>query len=148
MTPTHVPYRGSAPAITDLIGGHLPRCITVLGDFLPQIANPVLRMPAVANSTLSKFLPNVPTFAEQGFPSVVSTEAYGIFLPKGTSGDRVTRVNAALRDAVGSPDIIAALAQIGMEPASTTAESYRAYLERERQLWAPIVKASGFALDE
>jgi tripartite-type tricarboxylate transporter receptor subunit TctC len=144
----HAPYRGSAPALQDLVGGHVPAVMTVLGDFLPFKTSPGLRILAVSDKARSRFLPDVPTFTELGLPNVSGVETYGIFLPGKSPEALVARVQELVGEAVAHKDMIASLALIGMEPASLTAAEYRAYLARERTQWAPIVKQSGFSLDE
>jgi tripartite-type tricarboxylate transporter receptor subunit TctC len=144
----HAPYRGSAPALQDLVGGHVPAVMTVLGDFLPFKASAGLRILAVSDKARSRFLPDVPTFTELGFPNVSGVETYGIFLPGKSSEALVGRVQELVGEAVAQKNLIASLALIGMEPASLAAAEYRAYLARERARWAPIVKQSGFSLDE
>jgi tripartite-type tricarboxylate transporter receptor subunit TctC len=144
----HAPYRGSAPALQDLVGGHVPAVMTVLGDFLPFKASPGMRILAVTDKARSHFLPDVPTFAELGFPAVSGVETYGIFLPGKSPAALVARVHQLIGEAVAQKDMIASLAQIGMDPASLSASEYRAYLARERTRWAPVVKQSGFSLDE
>ena len=144
----HTPYRGSAPALQDLVGGHVPAVMTVLGDFLPFKASPGMRILAVTDKVRSRFLPDVPTFAELGFPAVSGVETYGIFLPGKSPITLVARVQELVGEAGAQKDMIASLAQIGMEPASLSASEYRAYLARERTRWAPVVTQSGFSLDE
>lgn len=148
MTPRHVPYRGSAQAIQDLLGGHVPSCLTVLGDFLPVRSQPGVRVLAVSHSTRSRFMPDVPTFTEQNFANVQGIEHFGIFLPKGAGVELVGRLNTLVREAVADPVMIEGLARIGMDPAPMAASAYAALLESERKAWGPIVKASGFSLEE
>ncbi len=144
----HNPYRGSAPAINDLLGGHIPSVMTVLGDFLPHVNSPGIRMLGVTNAERSRFMPNVPTFRESGFAQVAGTETYGIFLPGGASDAVVQQVGGLVRDAAANPEMIEGLARIGMDAFATTPSEYRAYLAAERTRWAPVVQASGFSLEE
>ncbi len=144
----HVPYRGSTPAIQDLIGGHVASTITPIGDYMPHVAAGVLRVIGVADRERSAFLPNTPTFAEQGFAQVVGRDTFGCFMPKGAPADLAARIAGFVADAVKVPATRDTLRAVGQEPFSLTPPEYAAYLERARANWAPIVKASGFSLDE
>jgi tripartite-type tricarboxylate transporter receptor subunit TctC len=148
VTPSHVPYRGSAPAIQDLVGGHIPACVTVLGDFLPQRTQPGLRMLAVSSAARSRFMPDVPTFTELGYPQVTGIENYGFFLPSRTPSAIVEAVARLVREAVAVPAVAEGLARIGMEQAADTPQAYAGFLDKERVQWRPIVTASGFTLEE
>jgi len=144
----HVPYRGSTPAIQDLIGGHIASTITPIGDYLPHVAGGVLRVIAVADRERSAFLPNVATFSEQGLGRVVGRDTFGCFMPKGVSADLAGQVANLVAEAVKVPATRDALRAVGQQPFSLTPPEYAAYLEGARAAWAPIVKASGFSLDE
>ncbi len=148
VTPAHVPYRGSAPAIQDLVGGHIPAVVTVLGDFLPHRTQPGVRMLAVTSATRSRFMPDVPTFTEQGYAAVTGIENYGIFLPSRAPAAMVDGVARLVREAVAVPAIVEGLARVGMDPFAQTPQAYAQFLDKERVQWRPIVAASGFALDE
>ncbi|KAF0137079.1 MAG: hypothetical protein FD152_701 [Xanthobacteraceae bacterium] len=144
----HVPYRGSTPAIQDLIGGHVASTITPIGDYLPHVAGGVLRVIGVADRERSAFLPNVATFAEQGLGRVVGRDTFGCFMPKGTPAALAGQIAGLVADAVKVPATRDTLRAVGQEPFSLTPPEYAAYLERARAAWEPIVKASGFSLDE
>jgi tripartite-type tricarboxylate transporter receptor subunit TctC len=144
----HVPYRGSAPAIQDLIGGHIPSCITVLGEFLPHLQTPGVRMLAVADGKRSRFMPQVPTFAEAGHPAISGVENYGVYLPGKASPDLAARLAALIREAVADRQTAEGLDKIGMDAAASTPEAFVQQLAAERLAWGPIVKESGFSLEE
>jgi tripartite-type tricarboxylate transporter receptor subunit TctC len=144
----HTPYRGSAPALQDLVGGHVTSVMTVLGDFLPFKDSAGLRVLAVSDRDRSRFLPGVPTFAEAGLPGVFGVENYGIFLPGRASPDLVARVQALVAETAALRAVTEGLAVIGLETGASSAEAYRDYLAQERVAWAPIVKESGFTLEE
>ena len=148
VTPAHVPYRGSAPAIQDLVGGHIPAVVTVLGDFLPHRTQPGMRMLAVTSATRSRFMPDVPTFTEQGYAAVTGIENYGIFLPSRAPAAMVDGVARLVREAVAVPAVVEGLSRVGMDPFAQTPQAYAQFLDKERVQWRPIVAASGFALDE
>jgi tripartite-type tricarboxylate transporter receptor subunit TctC len=144
----HVPYRGSTPAIQDLIGGHIASTITPIGDYLPHVAGGVLRVIAVADRERSAFLPNVATFGEQGHPKVVARDTFGCFLPRGTAPTLAAQIAGLIAEAVKVPATRDTLRAVGQEPLSMSPPDYAAYLEQARRNWEPIVKASGFSLDD
>lgn len=148
VSPNHVPYRGSVPLIQDLIGGHVPAGVTLVGEFLAHRRQPGLRLLAVAQPERSRFLPDVPTFVEQGFEQVIAVEACGLFLPRGTIEVLTLGVNSLLRDAVSDRGVVEALARIGMEPAPSSPDAYVARLARERTRLRPIVTVTGFSIEE
>lgn len=144
----HVGYRGSAPAMQDLIGGQIPAYLGFVADFLPYLQQGKIRILAVSGEKRSPFLPQVATFTEQGFPKIRGVENYGIFAPPGTPDGTVQAlyqsVVAASRDAA----LRAAFAQVGLETLTLAPGEYAAQLQREREAWAPIVRASGFRSEE
>ena len=144
----HTPYRGSAPALQDLVGGHVPSVMTVLGDFLPFKDAAGLRILAVTDRQRSRFLPDTETFAELGFPQVYGVETYGIFLPGGSSPDLARKVEGLVKEVAASSALATGLASMGLEAGATSIEEYRAHLAKERVDWAPVVRESGFSLDE
>lgn len=141
---THVGYRGSGPAIQDMLGGNVPALCSPLGSFLNQ---PKLRVLATSGPRRSRFMPSVPTLAEQGFPEMVYTEWYGFFVPAKTPAERVRALNTALRDALLSADVVATLASFGMESTPGTPEDLRKALAEDTQRWGAIVKTIGFTAD-
>ena len=139
-----MPYRGSAPGIQDLLGGQVGAFSGPIGDFLPHLKTGKLRLLATSGRERSKFAPEVPTYAEQGFKDLVITEWYGFFLPAKASSETVQRAAAAVKSAVSSPDVVDGFAQLGLDAgASTTAELQR-MIKTENAAWGPIVKRVGF----
>ncbi|MDR6539383.1 tripartite tricarboxylate transporter substrate-binding protein [Variovorax soli] len=145
---THVAYRGSAPAMQDLLGGQVPAYIGFAGDFLQYLGSGKLRLLAVSSDRRSRFLPNVPSFAEQGFGSVTGLESYGVFVPAATPDSTVAALAAATQAAARDKTLIAGLEQIGLEPAYAGSGDYARLIATEREHWKPIVAASGFKADE
>lgn len=141
---THIGYRGSNAAVTDMLGSNLPALCAPLGTFLNQ---PRLRVLATCGATRSRFTPDVPTLVEQGLPDVVYNEWYGFYLPAKAAPDVVGRLNAALREALALPDIVQTLATFGMEPAASTPEQLAQALDDDIQRWGAIVKSIGFTAD-
>ena len=140
----HVPYRGSAPGIQDLLGGQVASFSSPVGDYLPYLASGKLRLLATSGATRSRFAPEAATYTEQGYKALEMNEWYGFFLPGKAAPDVVERAAAAIRAAVASPDVIDAFAQLGVEAgANTPAELARA-VKQENAAWGPIVKRVGF----
>ena len=144
----HVAYRGSAPAVQDLLGGQIPAYVGFAGDFLQYLEAGRIRLLAVTSERRSRFLPKVPTFAEQGFGTVVGAESYGLYVPPGTPQATVEALAGASRAATQDPALVAGLAQIGLEAAYLDAKAYAQLIASEQARWKPIVAASGFKADE
>jgi tripartite-type tricarboxylate transporter receptor subunit TctC len=141
---SHVPYKGSAPGIQDLLGGQVSAFTSPIGDYLPHLKSGKLRLLATSGAARSRFAPDVPTYAEQGFKNLTLGEWFGFFLPGGAPADVVARAAASIRQAVVSPDVVEAFAQLGLEAtANTPAEQLKA-VKDENAAWGPVVKAVGF----
>ena len=140
----HVPYRGSAPGIQDLLGGQVGAFSGPVGDFMPHLKSGKLRLLATSGAERSKFAPDVPTYAEQGFKDLVITEWYGFFLPAKASPEVVQRAAAAVKSAVAQPDVIDGFAQLGLEAGAGTPADLQRMIKTENAAWGPIVKRVGF----
>ena len=140
----HVPYRGSAPGIQDLLGGQVAAMTSPIGDYLPYLKEGKLRLLATSGETRSRFAPDVPTYAEQGFKSLVMSEYYEVFLPGKASPEVVRRAADAVKAAVASPDVIEAFAKLGLEAMASTPAELAQMIKTENAQWGPIVKAVGF----
>jgi tripartite-type tricarboxylate transporter receptor subunit TctC len=145
MTPVH--YRGGAPALQDLLGGHVPASVNPVSETLPFAASGKLRILAVTGSQRSKFLPEVPTMREAGYNVVVDTWLGG-FVPAKTPATTIAALNAAIGEAVRAPDMIENLAKFGNEPGFLPPDQFKARVKADLERWAPVVKASGFVADE
>ncbi len=143
----HVPYRGTQPAIADLMGGQLPSVCGPVGEFLPHLAGGRVRIIATSGVNRSRFTPNVPTFAEQGFRDLVLDEWFGIFVPGKTPMDIVNRLNAAVQTALAAPEVVEGLAQMGLEARGSTPTELAALLKRDFDRWGPLVKTIGFTAE-
>lgn len=141
---THVGYRGSAPALQDMLGGTLPAICTPLGTLLNQ---PRLRVLGTSGGKRSRFTPEVPTLAEQGYKDLVYDEWYGFFLPASASPAVVQRLNAALRAALTHPRVLESLATFGMESTPSSPEQHAAALKADLERWGSVVKSVGFTAD-
>jgi len=145
MTPVH--YRGGAPALQDLIGGHVPAGINPISETLTQAKSGNIRILAVTGAQRSAFLPDVPTMREQGFDVVVQSWL-GAFAPAKTPADTVRVLGAAINAAARSPAMAQSLARFGNEPAVATPEQFAAIVRADYDRWAPVVKASGFVAED
>jgi tripartite-type tricarboxylate transporter receptor subunit TctC len=144
----HVPYNGAAAAQQDVIGGRVAANIGVLASALPQIKTGQLRALATSGLARSPFLPNVPTFAEAGYPEVTAVEWQGLFVPVGTPEAIVEALYRATRDALQSNEVRDGLNKLSFEIKSTTPFELAALLKRDTARWSAIVKASGFAPED
>ncbi|MBC7938884.1 MAG: twin-arginine translocation pathway signal protein [Chitinophagaceae bacterium] len=140
----HVPYRGSAPGIQDLLGGQVQAFSSPIGDYLPYLASGKLRVLATSGTARSRFVPNAATYAEQGFKELVFSEWYGFFLPPGAAPAVAERASQAIRAAVSSPDVVEAFLQLGLEAGARTPAELAKAVKDENAAWGPIVKKVGF----
>ncbi|MBA4059151.1 secreted protein [Acidovorax temperans] len=144
---THIPYRGTQPAILDMVGGQLPAVCGPIGDFLPHLAAGKCRVLATSGATRSQFVSGVSTLTEQGLKNMSFTEWFGMFLPAGASAETVQRANAALRPALASTEVVEGLAAMGLQATSSTPAELAARLKSDHDRWGPIVKAIGFTAE-
>jgi tripartite-type tricarboxylate transporter receptor subunit TctC len=140
---THIPYRGTAPALNDLLGGHVDIYFSSLPPALGLIAEGKVRALAVTGSRREQALPDLPTVAEAGLSGYEAVLHYGIAAPAGTPRPIVDKLNAALREALAAADTRTAMAGAGVEPMPSTPEDYAADIDREETKWSRIVKESG-----
>lgn len=145
LTPVH--YRGGAPALQDLFGGHVPASVNPVGETLPHAAAGKIRILAVASGERSKFMPNVPTMREAGYNIAVETWL-GAFAPAKTPPEAVRALNTAIGQAVRSPEMIESLAKIGNDTRFESPDQFAATIRADLERWGPIVKASGFVAEE
>jgi len=143
----HVPYRGSAPAILDLIGGRVQVMFDSIASALPHIRAGKLRAIAVASNTRSSLLPNVPTVAESDLPGYSAHSWLGIFVPAGTPKPIVERLQRDLAAAIDDPKAQTRLVEAGFEPKSSTQEDFARLVREEMEKWRPVVKMSGATAD-
>ena len=142
---TRVAYRGSAPAINDLIGGHLPFAIVTIADAIPQHRAGTIKILAVSSADRSPFLPDVPTLKESGV-DLVADGWYGMWLPAGSSRDFAKQLSAAVVTSLAKPEVREKLLAIGLIPVGTTPEGLTQELAADTALWQPIVKATGYKI--
>jgi tripartite-type tricarboxylate transporter receptor subunit TctC len=142
----HVPYRGSAPAILDLIGGRVQVMFDSIASALPHVRAGKLRAIAVASNTRSSLLPNVPTVAES-LPGYSAHSWLGIFVPAGTPQSAVERLQRDLVAAIDDPKAQARLVEAGFEPKSSSQGDFAKLVREEMEKWRSVVKMSGATPD-
>jgi tripartite-type tricarboxylate transporter receptor subunit TctC len=140
---THIPYKGSGPALTDLLGGHVQVYFSSLPPAVGLVKEGKLRALGVTGLKRSVSFPDVPTVAEQGLPDFEAVLHYGIVAPAGTPRSIVDKLNAALRTALGDPKVHGHIATEGAEPLPTSPDEYAADIDREETKWSALVKKSG-----
>lgn len=140
---THVPYKGSGPALTDLLGGHVQIYFSSLPPAIGLVKDGKLRALGVTGLKRSASFPDVPTVAEQGLPGFEAVLHYGIIAPAGTPRPIIDKLNVALRTALTDPKVSSLIATEGAEPSPTTPDEYAADIDREEIKWSALVKKSG-----
>ena len=143
----HVPYKGAAPAVSDMLGGQVQMGIFDVPILLGHIRNERLRALAITSAHRAESLPDVPTTAELGYPNVTSDNWYGLIVPAATPAEVQKRVNAVAVAALKSPAVIAQYAKIGGVASPGTQEDYAKFLAAEQAKWSKIVHDIGFKED-
>src|ERR1700704_3738918 len=142
----HVPYRGAAPAITDLIGGQLQVVIDAMISTLPHIQTGALRALGVTTATRSNVLPDLPTIAETvpGYEAIIW---YGVGVPQGTPVEVIRKLNREINAGLASPKIKSQLAELGSTPIVATPQEFGAFVRAETEKWEKVIKLSGTKVD-
>jgi tripartite-type tricarboxylate transporter receptor subunit TctC len=144
---THVPYKGSGPAVADLVGGRVQIMFDAAPSLIAHIRSGRLRVLAAASAERNRLLPEVPTFGELGYPKVAVSLWYGLLAPAGTPKPIVEKLNREVAKALGSPDVREKLLAQGAEPMPGTPEAFASFMQEEMAKWAPVVKQAGVKLD-
>lgn len=144
---THVAFKGGAAAIQDVMGGQIPIAINLLGEPLPYVKSGRLRILATTGAKRSGVFPEAPTFKESGF-NVEAEEWFGMFVPAKTSAETVAKLNASIREALKSKEVIEGFAKFGFEPASDSPAEFAKLVRSDYEAWAPIVKSTGFTAED
>jgi tripartite-type tricarboxylate transporter receptor subunit TctC len=143
----HIPYRGGALAMTDLIGGQVDMMIEVMPNAAPQVSAGRVRGLAVSTAKRFPGAPEIPTIAESGLPGFEASAWDGIFVPAGTPKAIVQRLNGAIHQALEDPETIAALRARGATPVPGTSESFARFITTSSERWGAAVRASGAKID-
>lgn len=139
----HVPYKGAAPALTDLIAGQIQLVFTSLPSIAQHIRAGTVKGLAVTGSKRAQAFKDIPTIAESGYPGFVINPWFGLFAPKGTPPAVIRQINADIRKVLEDKDTVDKFAVLGAEPYETTPQEFAAILHADIQKWAVVVKSSG-----
>ncbi len=138
-----LPYKGAAPAITDLLGGHIPMAALSIASGMPHIQGGKVRGLAVTSATRSPALPDVPTVAESGFPGFEANGWLGILVPNGTPPDIIAKLNGEIAKVMQSPEMKKQLLAQGVEARVSTPEQFGALIKNETAKWGKIIADAG-----
>jgi tripartite-type tricarboxylate transporter receptor subunit TctC len=140
----HIPYRGTGPALTDLIAGRVQVFTNALAPMLPHIQSGALRAVALAGPARSPALPDLPTTAEQGFPAIDAATWWGLFAAAGTPPERMARLHAVLNATLADPEVRRRLVEGGVEvEPSESPQAFARVVAEDRARWASVVRAAG-----
>ncbi len=144
----HIPYRGTGPALNDLLAGRVQVFTNALAPMLPAIQSGALRPIAIAGKARSGAMPGLPTTGEQGFPQIEAATWFGLLATGGTPPGRVLRLHAALGDTLAEPEVRRRLLEGGLEvEPSASPEEFARYFAEDRARWAPVVRRAGMRVD-
>jgi tripartite-type tricarboxylate transporter receptor subunit TctC len=145
---THVAYKGGSQAIQDLLGGQVPASINPVGEVLPYLSSGKLRVLASTGPQRSRFVPDAPTLVESGYPDLVVQAWIGVFAPTGTPGPAIAGLEHSVQEAIKSEAVADGFAKFGMSVATLPPSRFAALVRDDLQRWGPVVKASGFTVNE
>lgn len=140
---THVPYKGNAPALTDLIAGHVPAMFSNLSDVLPQVASGNIRLLAVSGSKRAAQIADVPTVAESGYPKFNALTWNGVVAPAGTPKEIVDKIAKEVAAATRDPKAVERLTGYGVDPLGNTPEEFARMISADVATWAAALEAAG-----
>lgn len=144
---SHIPYKGSSPALTDLVGGQVQFMFDNMPSAMPLIKSGKLRALAVTAPERSVAAPDVPTMAEAGYPGFDVSSWFGLMAPAQTPGAIVQKLNTAVAKALAKPELQKRLIELGANPQPMTIAEFSAFVNKEVQTWATVVKTSGASVD-
>jgi tripartite-type tricarboxylate transporter receptor subunit TctC len=143
ITLVHIPYKGTGPALTDLLGGHIPMALAPIPPVHANVEAGLLRALAVTGKTRSALMPDVPTIAETGLTGFEASLYYGLVAPAGTPQPVIDRLNRELKAALASDEVKKQLGADGTEITPTSPQDYAEFIDKDEKKWAELVKASG-----
>lgn len=140
----HVPYRGSQPAIMDMIGGQIAAAVSPIGNFVQYVKAGTCRVLATSGEERSEFTPDTPTYVEQGYPNIVFDEWLGFFMPAKTPTEYIDGMSAAIRSAIAEPKVVETLGNMGIIAESSSPDELAQLLQRDHDRLGEVVKSIGF----
>lgn len=143
----HVPYKGAPQAVSDVLAGHMQLMFNSIAPIVPHIKSGKIRVLGVASAQRSPQMPELPTIAESGVPGFEAVNWFGMFAPAKTPRTIVNRVNAAVAGTIKSPEMQARFIALGADPVGSSVEEFTAYVRRDMEKYARIVKVSGARID-
>ncbi|WP_219215650.1 Bug family tripartite tricarboxylate transporter substrate binding protein [Variovorax boronicumulans] len=143
----HAAYRGTQPAMLDLLGGNISAVSGPIGDITQHLPSGKVRILGVSGAKRSRFAPDVPTFGEQGIKDMAHSEWFAFFLPAKATPEVVARLNAAMKTALASKDVVDGLGTFGLEAMSSTPAELAELIRKDTAKWGPIVKQVGFTAE-
>jgi tripartite-type tricarboxylate transporter receptor subunit TctC len=143
----HIPYRGTAPALTDLVGGQIQVLFTGAPAVLAQLRNGQLRALAVSSPRRLDALPEVPTLAESGYKDFEADQWYGVVAPAGTPPAVIAKLNAQINKSLASPELKTRLVNEGAVAVTTTPQAFAVHIAREIARWQPVIKSGRVKAD-
>lgn len=143
----HIPYKGTAPALTDLLAGQVSLMFNSMPSVLPQVKSHKLKGIAVGSPQRSPAAPELPTVAESGVPGFEYVTWYGLFAPAATPKDIITRLNAEVVRMLADPEMAQRLASLGAEPSSATPEQRAKYQREEHERWKRVIQSTGIKIN-
>ncbi len=143
----HVPYKGAPQAVSDVLAGHMQLMFNSIAPIVPHIKSGKIRVLGVASAQRSPQMPELPTIAESGVPGFEAVNWFGMFAPAKTPRSIINRVNSAVTATIKSPEIQARFIALGADPVGSSVEEFNAYVRRDMEKYARIVKVSGARID-
>ena len=143
VTFLHVPYKGDAATVPEVLGGRLVASMNALPSVVPQIQAGRMRGIGISSKQRLPRLPDVPTFVEQGYPDAVSATWFGVIVRSGTPPEIIKRLNSEFNQALTLPDVQETLAKVGMTPAGGTPEDFANVIRRDTERWGRIIRERG-----
>ena len=143
----HVPYKGAAPAMNDLIGGHIPMMFDNMPAVLPQVQSHVINAIAVAGANRASAMPDVPTVAESGVSGFEASSWFGLVAPAKTPAPVLAKLEGEVEAVLKMPEVQKRLTELGAEPGTISGDAFGKYLADETVKWAKIIQAAGVTMD-
>ena len=143
----HIPYKGGAPAMTDLVGGQIEVIFSLLPECLPYVKSGKIRGLAVTTDKRYSLLPDIPTTSESGIPGLEVTSWNGLMAPTGTPGDIVTRLNAEVVRITGMPDMNARITELGYQTSAMSVGDADKYIKADIERWRKVIRAANIRAD-